>query len=71
MLSLVTAAEQQYRQDAAARERDFALLVSIRARRSAERASSTVPAPRRERAAEPRPVGARVIATEPCPAAMA
>ncbi|NLP83095.1 hypothetical protein HF576_04485 [Microbacterium sp. CFH 90308] len=64
MLSLVTAAEHQYRHDVWTRDRDNALLASIREHRAAEAAAAPVvpspvtAAPRAKRAAWPRPIGA-------------
>ncbi|KRB36484.1 hypothetical protein [Microbacterium sp. Root180] len=65
MLSLVTAAEQQYRHDTWARDRELALLASIRERRAAEKAV----APRQtrpRRAAWARPIGVRLAPAEVC-----
>ena len=62
MLSLVTAAEQQYRHDTWARDRELALLASIRDRREPEpvlAAPTVVRAPRQKRAAWARPIGLR------------
>ena len=74
MLSLVTAAEQQYRHESSVREREHRLLVSIRDRR-AGRALLDAPAPlvaaRPQRAAWARPIGARLTAVDPCPAGTA
>lgn len=64
MLSLVTAAEHQYRHDTWTRDRENALLASIREHRMAEAAPAPVVsphaaiAPRAKRAAWPRPIGA-------------
>ncbi len=70
MLSLVTAAEQQYRHDTWARDRELALLASIRERRAAEAAV----APRRDRprrAVWARPIGVRLAPAEVCTTACA
>lgn len=81
MLSLVTAAEQQYRHDTWSRDRDQALLVSIRARQAAERglparaaAASVAPAAVAPaavaaplaRAVWARPIGARLTPADAC-----
>jgi hypothetical protein len=64
MLSLVTAAEHQYRHDTWTRDRENALLASIREHRTSETVPSPVvsppvtAAPRAKRAAWPRPIGA-------------
>jgi hypothetical protein len=64
MLSLVTAAEHQYRHDIWTRDRENALLASIREHRTAETAPAPVTSPpvaavpRVKRAAWPRPIGA-------------
>ncbi|MCP2636202.1 hypothetical protein K0817_006415 [Microbacterium sp. HD4P20] len=64
MLSLVTAAEHQYRHDTWTRDREIALLASIREHRAAEpeQAPAVSPpvavVPRVKRAAWPRPIGA-------------
>lgn len=70
MLSLVTAAEQQYRQDSRMRDRELALVASIRERRAAERARIVV-APRAKRAAWARPIGVRLAAADVCTTACA
>lgn len=70
MLSLVTAAEQQYRHDTWARDRELALLVSIRERRAAE-AAAVPPRPRPRRAAWARPIGVRLAPAEVCTTACA
>lgn len=56
MLSLVTAAEQQYHHDTWIRDRERARLASIRDRRAAEKAASAAPT-RSRRAAWARPIG--------------
>lgn len=60
MLSLVTAAEQQYRFDTASRAREDAVLRSIRERQEAISAEpARARAPRAVPVASPRPVGAQ------------
>ena len=74
MLSLVTAAEQQYRHESSVREREHRLLVSIRDRRAGRAlldAPAPVPTPRPQRAAWARPIGARLAVVDPCPAGCA
>ena len=75
MLSLVTAAEQQYRHDTWSRDREQALLVSIRDRKAAEAAALAAPhvkvAPRQRRAAWARPIGAHFAQPDPCTTACA
>lgn len=74
MLSLVTAAEHQYRHDTWSRDRDQAILVSIRARHAAQeeaRASQAVAPTRPQPAAWARPIGARLSAPEVCTTACA
>lgn len=66
MLSLVTAAEQQYRHDTWARDRERALLASIRERREAQSAERAVPARRVPRGPWARPIGVRLASTEVC-----
>jgi hypothetical protein len=64
MLSLVTAAEQQYRFDTDSRARESAVLSSIRDRalaRAAEESQARV-VRRRDRVAWPRPIGAQAPA---------
>ena len=70
MLSLVTAAEQQYRHDTWARDRDLALIASIRDRRAAQQAQSVTSA-RPRRAAWARPIGLRLAPAEVCTTACA
>lgn len=77
MLSLVTAAEQQYRHDTWSRDRDHAVLISIREHRAAEAAALAIPAPvvppaatpapRAKRAAWARPIGLHLAPSDPCP----
>ncbi|WP_214465379.1 hypothetical protein [Microbacterium flavescens] len=78
MLSLVTAAEQQYRHESQMRDRELALLGSIRARREAQEAApvaalvapSAAPAtaaPARSKGAWARPIGARASVADSCP----
>lgn len=70
MLSLVTAAEQQYRHETAARDREFALIAAIRERRAAEAAAAPTtvhPAP----PASTRPLAARLAPAEVCTTACA
>lgn len=69
MLSLVTAAEQQYRHDTWSRDRELALLASIRDRRAAEAADAA--RPRARRAAWARPIGLRLAPAEICTTACA
>jgi hypothetical protein len=71
MLSLVTAAEQQYRHDTWARDRELALLASIRERRAAEREPRVAARPRPQRAAWARPIGVRLAPAEVCTTACA
>jgi hypothetical protein len=79
MLSLVTAAEQQYRHDTQWRDRELALLASIRVRREAEAAASAAlasaaaapVAARPQRAAWARPIGARLANDDVCTTACA
>ncbi|MHC2997745.1 hypothetical protein [Microbacterium sp. HJ5] len=86
MLSLVTAAEQQYRHETWSRDREQALLVAIRSRAAAQTVAvqaAAVPqagavsrpsvafAPRLQRAAWARPIGARARAAEACATACA
>jgi hypothetical protein len=66
MLSLVTAAEQQYRYDTAARDRELALLASIRERRLAESTVTQAPFRLAPRAAWARPIGVRLERAEMC-----
>jgi len=69
MLSLVTAAEQQYRHESWLLDRDLALLASIRERRVAEAGAVTTAAPRAvrpQRAAWARPIGVRLASSDPC-----
>ena len=70
MLSLVTAAEQQYRQESRWRDRELALLASIREHRAADAAVRPQPAasvaPRPQRAAWARPIGVRLAQTDAC-----
>lgn len=69
MLSLVTAAEQQYRHESSVREREHALLVAIRDRRAGLARIDqpvTVTAARPQRTAWARPIGVRLAAAEPC-----
>ncbi|WP_137843029.1 hypothetical protein [Microbacterium sp. 2FI] len=66
MLSLVTAAEQQYRYDTAARDRELALLASIRERRLAEAMFAEAPVRLAPRAAWARPIGVRLERAEVC-----
>lgn len=70
MLSLVTAAEQQYRHDTRVRDRELAILAAIRERRAAERARFDAP-PRVKRAAWARPIGVRLTPAEVCTTACA
>lgn len=63
MLSLVTAAEQQYRHETWTRDREIAVLASIRERRAASLAPRVVKiAPRRKRSVWARPIGLRTEA---------
>ena len=78
MLSLVTAAEQQYRHESASRDRELALLRSIRARRESQAAALAAPAPApasaapaRPRGVWARPIGVRAAEADACPAACA
>lgn len=75
MLSLVTAAEQQYRHETQWRDREIALLASIRDRRAAEAAAAAAPvrivAPRPQRVAWARPIGAHLAPSDSCPAVCA
>lgn len=58
MLSLVTAAEQQYRHQTWTRDHEIAVLASIRERRAASIAPKVVQvAPRRKRSVWARPIG--------------
>lgn len=70
MLSLVTAAEQQYRHETLWRDRELALLAAIRERREHEAAVAAAPvrvaAPRPQRAAWARPIGAHLTQSDPC-----
>lgn len=73
MLSLVTAAEQQYRHEAQWRDRELALLASIRERREAEKiafAAAPIP-PRPQRAAWARPIGVHLAQADSCAPACA
>jgi hypothetical protein len=70
MLSLVTAAEQQYRHDSRILDRELAIVASIRARRAAEQARVEA-APRAKRAAWARPIGVRLAPAEVCTTACA
>jgi hypothetical protein len=70
MLSLVTAAEQQYRHETQWRDRELALLASIRDRQRAEaeaaiRVSVAAPA-RAQRSAWARPIGVRLSTADAC-----
>lgn len=74
MLSLVTAAEHQYRHESSVREREQALLVAIRDRRAVLALVDqpvAVVAARPQRAPWARPIGVRLAADEPCPTACA
>lgn len=74
MLSLVTAAEHQYRHDTWSRDRDQAILVSIRARHAAladAQAAQVAARPRPQPATWARPIGARLSAPEVCTTACA
>ncbi|MCH6231096.1 hypothetical protein MK786_10140 [Microbacterium sp. CFH 31415] len=78
MLSLVTAAEQQYRHETEWRDRELALLRAIRARREAQAAALTAPevapapaAPARPRGVWARPIGVHAAAADACPTACA
>lgn len=74
MLSLVTAAEQQYRHESTWRDRELALIVAIRDRRAALAAAPAMPvaAPARlPRAAWARPIGARLATADVCTTACA
>jgi hypothetical protein len=74
MLSLVTAAEHQYRHETSVREREHALLVSIRDRRAGLALIDqpvAVAAARPQRTAWARPIGVRLAVDEPCPTACA
>ncbi|WP_127473101.1 hypothetical protein [Microbacterium sulfonylureivorans] len=70
MLSLVTAAEQQYRHETLWRDRELALLASIRDRRASEaaaRAAAAAPATARpQRAVWARPIGAHFSQADSC-----
>lgn len=66
MLSLVTAAEQQYRHDTWARDRERALLAAIRERRAAESVERAVPKQRIARTQWARPIGVRLTNAEVC-----
>jgi len=70
MLSLVTAAEQQYRHDSWIRDRELAVLSAIRDRRAPAPMAPTVVrvAPRHRRAVWARPIG---LHSEECSAACA
>ncbi len=71
MLSLVTAAEQQYRHDTWVRDRERALLASIRDRRAAEQAARAAAPRRARRTAWARPIGVRLAPAEVCTTACA
>ncbi|WP_374314608.1 hypothetical protein [Microbacterium sp.] len=71
MLSLVTAAEQQYRHDTWARDRERAILDSIRDRRAAEKAALAETTRRPRRTAWARPIGVRLAPAEVCTTACA
>ncbi|KQZ85053.1 hypothetical protein ASD56_01385 [Microbacterium sp. Root166] len=74
MLSLVTAAEQQYRHESSVREREHAMLVAIRDRRAGLALIDqpvTVVAARPQRTPWARPIGLRLTADDPCPTACA
>ncbi len=66
MLSVITAAEQQYRHEAARRDRDHAIRLSIRERRAAPAPAGVASLPRRRPVAVPwaRPIGAHLAGTE-------
>ncbi|WP_169581909.1 MULTISPECIES: hypothetical protein [Microbacterium] len=69
MLSLVTAAEHQYRHDTWSRDRDQAILVAIRARHAAledARAAQVAARPQPQPATWARPIGARLSTPEVC-----
>lgn len=79
MLSLVTAAEQQYRHESVARDRELALLAAIRERRAFESIAATDrqlaahsyarpvhAAPPRRRAVWARPIGLTADGLEVC-----
>ena len=77
MLSLVTAAEQQYRHESMWRDRELALLASIRARHEALAVAARPALPHAEpiaharaaRRAWPRPIGVRLTAGDACSSA--
>jgi hypothetical protein len=74
MLSLVTAAEQQYHHEVQRRDRNLALLASIRERRLAETATPEIVAPApatRQPRAWARPIGVHLASAETCSTACA
>ncbi|MDY0908697.1 hypothetical protein [Microbacterium sp. CFBP9034] len=77
MLSLVTAAEQQYRHETWSLDRDLALVASIRERLAAQAAAPPLRAVappvrdagelRTKRTSWARPIGARLVTSDSCP----